>query len=106
MCRVKDEKVDDKCPQDFNGKTPYSIAASHLIDKNPKDIFLDLLESSDQKPCNIASSNDHLEVCRLFLETFFEDGVRTPFQLAAWNGHLSVINERQNIPLREEYQEI
>ena len=30
MCRVMVEKVDDKCPQDFSGQTPYHVAASHL----------------------------------------------------------------------------
>jgi hypothetical protein len=96
MCRVMVKKVDDKCPQDFSGQTPYYIAASYLKDKSPKDPAF----------WSLASSSGHLEVCRLFLETCFEDGVRTPFQLAAWNGHLSVVNERQNIPLREEYEEI
>ena len=78
------------------------------MDKNSKD-------QSGQTPCHEASSNGHLEVCRLFMECVtthlpkqlclkmdVEDGVRTPFQLAAWNGHLRVFNER----LREEYEEI
>ena len=65
MCRVMVKKVDNKSPQDFNGQTPYDIAASHLMDKNPKD-------HNGQTPCNIASSNGHLEVCKLLMETFLE----------------------------------
>ena len=59
MCRLVVEKVDDKNPGDYNGTTPYHIAAidnnvelcrilmEHLTDKNPKncdhDSPLDLL---------------------------------------------------------------
>ena len=78
-------------------KRPCSLNRYYRVkDKSPKD----------SEFWSLPSSSGHLEVCKLFLEACFEDGVKTPFQLAAWNGHLSVINERQNIPLREEYQEI
>ena len=101
MCRLVVEKIGDKNPGDYNGTTPYHIAAiynnvelcrflmDHLMDKNPKNC-------DDDTPLTLAAYEGSLEVCRLLIETcvdknHIDDDLRIALHDAARHGHVEVV---------------